>query len=224
MKTNNMDQERVQSNFEFYARSFDGIYGSPERKSVITHFLDKWLRKSMFLRFRKTLKNINHPDIHSVLDVGCGSGRYCAEFLKMGKTVAGVDIASEMLNLAKALCKKEVPEGLIKFINGNYIDVELGEKYDVAVLMGLFDYIENPQPLLIKLKKDINNIILATFPKDNNLLNSIRKVRYYFFKNCPLYFYSKNGLENLFKSCGFDQFSISDSDREYYVKIDLRQL
>ena len=177
----------------------------------------------MFLRFRETLKNINHPDIHSILDVGCGSGRYCAEFLKMGKMVTGVDIASEMLNLAKILCKKEVPEGLIKFINGNYTNVELGEKHDAAVLMGLFDYIENPQPLLKKLKKDINNIILATFPKDNNLLNSIRKVRYQLFKNCPLYFYSKNGLEKLFESCDFNQFNISDSDREYYVRIDLRQ-
>ena len=198
------DQERVQSNFESYARSFDEIYGSPEKKSVIAHSLDKWLRKSMFLRFRETLKNINHPDIHSVLDVGCGSGTVLRRIFKMGKTVTGVDIASEMLNLAKALCKKEVPEGLIKFINGNYIDVELGEKHDAAVLMGLFDYIENPQPLLKKLKKDINNIILATFPKDHNLLNSIRKVRYHFFKNCPLYFYSKNGLEKLFESCEFE--------------------
>ena len=81
-----------------------------------------------------------------------------SKFLKMGKTVTGVDIASEMLNLAKVLCKKEVPVGLIKFINGNYTKVELSEKHDAAVLMGLFDYIENPQPLLKKLKKDINNI------------------------------------------------------------------
>ena len=223
MKAHITDHERVQSNFESYARSFDEIYGSPEKKSIITHSLDKWLRKSMFLRFRETLKNINHPDIHSVLDVGCGSGRYCAEFLKMEKTVTGVDIASEMINLAKVLCNKEVPERLIKFINGNYTAVELGEKHDAAVLMGLFDYIENPQPLLKKLKRDINNIILATFPKDRNLLNFIRKVRYHIFKNCPLYFYSKIGLKKLFESCGFEQFSISDSDREYYVKIDLRQ-
>ena len=87
MKAHITDQERVQSNFESYAHSFDEIYGSPEKKSVLAHLLDKWLRKSMFLRFRETLKNINYSDIHSVLDVGCGSGRYCAEFLKMGKTV-----------------------------------------------------------------------------------------------------------------------------------------
>ena len=80
MKAHITDQDRVQSNFESYARTFDEIYGSSEKKSIITHSLDKWLRKSMFLRFRETLKNINHPGIHSVLDVGCGSGRYCAEF------------------------------------------------------------------------------------------------------------------------------------------------
>jgi 2-polyprenyl-3-methyl-5-hydroxy-6-metoxy-1,4-benzoquinol methylase len=224
MKAPNFDQERVQSNFESYASSFDEIYGSPEKKSILAHLLDKWLRKNMFLRFRETLQNINYPEIHSILDVGCGSGRYCAEYLKMGKTVTGVDMASEMLNLAKVLCKKEVPEGHVNFIKGNYLDVDLCEKHDAAVLMGLFDYIENPQPLLRKLKKDVNNTILASFPKEDDLFNSIRKVRYQFYKNCPLYFYSKSGLEKLFKSCGFDRFSISDSDREYYVKIKLSQL
>jgi len=222
MTTQNLDQDRVQSNFESYARSFDEIYGSPEKKSLLAHSLDKWLRKSMFLRFRETLKNIKDSDAYSILDVGCGSGRYCAEFLKMGKMVTGVDIASEMLSLAQELCKKEVPEGQVKFINGNYLDVDLGEKNDAAVLMGLFDYIENPQPLLKKLQLDINSTILASFPKKNNFLNSIRKVRYHFYKNCPLYFYSRKELESLFKSCEFDDFSISNSDREYYVQINLR--
>ena len=58
MTTQKLHQERVQSNFESYARSFDEIYGSPEKKSVIGHSLDKLLRKSMFLRFRETLKYI----------------------------------------------------------------------------------------------------------------------------------------------------------------------
>jgi len=178
----------------------------------------------MFLRFSETLKNINRSEIHSVLDIGCGSGRYCAEFLKMGKTVTGIDIASEMLKLAKSLCKKEVPEGHINFVHGNYTDIEFDEKHGAAVLMGLFDYIKDPKPILKKLQKDIDCLILASFPKDNNFLNSIRNTRYYFFKNCPLYFYSKNSLENLFKSCGFEHFTISDSDREFYVKINLRKL
>ena len=222
MTTQKLHQERVQSNFESYARSFDEIYGSSEKKSFLAHSLDKWLRKSMFLRFRETLKNIKDTEIDSILDVGCGSGRYCAEFLKMDKTVTGIDIASEMLSLARELCKKEVPEGRVKFINGHYPGVDLGEKYDAAVLMGLFDYIENPQPLLKRLKMDIDSTILASFPKKDNILNSIRKVRYHFFKNCPLYFYSRKGLERLFELCEFDKYSITDSDREYYVKINLR--
>ena len=85
----------------------------------------------MFLRFRETLKNIKDAEIDSILDVGCGSGRYCAEFLKMDKTVTGIDIASEMLSLARELCKKEVPEGRVKFINGHYPGVDLGEKMSV---------------------------------------------------------------------------------------------
>ena len=139
-----------------------------------------------------------------------------------GTNSPGIDIASEMIKLAKELCGKEVPNGSIRFIEGNYPIIELGEKFDAAILMGLFDYVENPESFFKRLKEDINVVILASFPKSNNLFNSIRKARYYFFKKCPLYFYSKNGLIDLFKSCDLDQFTICDSDREYYVKIELR--
>lgn len=216
------NRENVQSNFESYAQSFDQIYASPDKKFFLIRWIDKRFRKSMFLRFRKTIKNVNHSDIQSILDIGCGSGRYCAEFLKMGKSVTGIDVASEMLKLAQELCSREASDGTVKFISGNYLGIKFEEKFDAAVLMGLFDYIEDPENILKKLQKDIRRVILASFPKANNFLNAVRKARYYLFKNCPLYFYSKEKLEKLFICCGFDQFYISESDREYYVKIVLK--
>jgi 2-polyprenyl-3-methyl-5-hydroxy-6-metoxy-1,4-benzoquinol methylase len=55
----------------------------------------------MYIRFEETLKNIDTTEIHLVLDIGCGSGRYAVQFLRMGKSVTGIDMAEEMLKLAE---------------------------------------------------------------------------------------------------------------------------
>ena len=44
------------------------------------------------------------PDLHnkSVLDIGCGYGENCVQFLKLGATkVTGLDISAKMLEIAK---------------------------------------------------------------------------------------------------------------------------
>tara|TARA_B100000686_G_scaffold2583_1_gene2782 strand:+ start:2057 stop:2581 length:525 start_codon:yes stop_codon:yes gene_type:complete len=174
----------------------------------------------MYFRFEETLKNIDNARVQSILDVGCGSGRYCVQYLKMGKKVVGIDIASNMLKIAKETCFEAAPEGKIEFINGNYMSYLFDEKYDAAVLTGLFDYIEDAESMVKKLKTDVKFMVLGSFPRSDNFLNKIRKVRY-FFKNCPLYLYSREKLEKIFYSAGIENFSITETDREFYVKLNL---
>ena len=159
------------------------------------------------------------PDAGTVLDIGCGSGRYCVEYLRMGKNVVGVDMAAQMLQIAERICKSEFPDGRVTFRCANYLDCKFDEKFDAAVLMGLFDYVEDPGRLLRKVKGDVTKFIFASFPRKHNLLNSIRKVRYRYIKNCPLYYHSKEELELLMKTCGFNNYEIADNDREFYLKV-----
>ncbi|MEK9628600.1 MAG: methyltransferase domain-containing protein [Nitrospinota bacterium] len=212
--------EKVKTNFELGAEKFDRIYEPTEEKTLLSGWLDKRFRKTMYFRFDETLNNIDNDKIQSVLDVGCGSGRYCVEYLKMGKKVVGIDMASNMLKIAKETCSETVPEGDIEFIYGNYMDHHFDEKYDAAVLTGLFDYIEDAESLIKKLKTDVNHMVLGSFPKSESFLNKIRKVRY-FFKNCPLYLYSREKLEKMFRSAGIENFTITETDREYYVRLNL---
>ena len=214
------DSEKVKSTFESCAKKFDSIYEPSERKNLLARWIDTQFRQSMYIRFEETLKNIDTVDIQSVLDVGCGSGRYAVQFLRMGKSVTGIDMATEMLKLAEQTCQRDFPNGNARFICGNYFDHPFSEKFDAAVLMGVFDYIEDPAKLLNKLKTETNKMILGSFPKSGNILNSIRKVRY-FFKGCPLYYYSKNNLDKLFHACNFQNYQILENDREYYVRIAL---
>ncbi|MBT3366384.1 MAG: class I SAM-dependent methyltransferase [Nitrospina sp.] len=215
------DKDKVKSTFESGAQKFDRIYDHSENKSVFNRWLDRSFRQDMYLRFERTLENIGTNEIHSILDVGCGSGRYCIEYLKMGKKVVGIDMASNMLKIAQKSCYEAAPDGEIEFISGNYMEHQFEQKFDAAVLMGLFDYIEDAESMLKKLKTDVNKLVIASFPRSDNLPNKIRKFRY-FFKNCPLYFYSREQLERIFLSIGVDNYTIKQTDREYFVKLHLK--
>src|SRR5205814_9741010 len=139
------DATKVHDFFDGYAAQFDSLYGHSGRRGGMGRFLDQKLRKTMFLRFREVLKNTAQPRIHSVLDVGCGPGHYCEEFLKQGKTVVGLDIAEGMLAIA-AERTGESPR--LSYVRANYMEHSFDRPFDAACLMGLFDYIEDPMPVL----------------------------------------------------------------------------
>ena len=209
---------KVGSFFESYAESFDSIYGHRQKRSIVGRITDRFFRKAMYSRFEKTLSNINNDDINSILDVGCGSGRYCIEFLKFEKRVLGIDLADEMIKIASDVCKDQIPNGDIELIQGDYLNYEFDKKFDASVLMGLFDYISNPKVLLGKLKKDTNNIILGSFPKLWNVWTLQRMIRYRI-RKCPIYFYTKKQMEDMLKDLGMNNYEITDNGREYYLKV-----
>ena len=70
-------QAQVRQTFENGAKTFDDIYRPSESKDFLSKWIDKTFRQSMTLRFYKTLELLDRDDLKTVLDVGCGSGRYC---------------------------------------------------------------------------------------------------------------------------------------------------
>ena len=83
------------------------------------------------------------PDLvgKAVLDLGCGYGHNCVDFVKNGATrVVGVDISEKMLDIAHA----ESAHEKIKYANMSMTDIErLGEKFDVIYSSLAFHYIED---------------------------------------------------------------------------------
>ncbi len=63
----------------------------------------------------------------SLLDIGCGTGKHVAEFIKKYSDIYGVDLSSEMLKTAK----KNVPNG--QFIQGRSENFLIDKQFDVAV-------------------------------------------------------------------------------------------
>ncbi len=213
--------QEVQSFFHDYAVDFDAIYGHTKKRGTIGRWIDKYLRRTMFLRFEETLKNTSSAAIGSVFDIGCGPGRYLVEFVKQGKKVIALDLAKGMLDIAASLVPEAVKNGSITFVESDYMAYQPPFKCDAAVLMGFFDYIEHPVPLINKLKGEINKEIYGSFPQSGGFLAWQRTIRYKM-KNCPLYLYSLNDIKKIMSECGLDgKYEIKDFGRDYFVKITL---
>lgn len=79
----------------------------------------------------------------SILEFGCGSGRYSIEFAKLGYQVSGVDLSSEMVSACKTNFE-QLPEDIrskLSVYQGDIRTFELEKKYDfVAALFHVVSY------------------------------------------------------------------------------------
>ncbi|NNU76324.1 class I SAM-dependent methyltransferase [Clostridium estertheticum] len=101
------------------------------------------------------------PDMagKTVLDLGCGFGENCVDFLNRGATrVVGVDISEKMLSIAKIDNAFEN----IEYIHLDMNDIStIEEKFDIVYSSLAFHYVKS----FSKLLRDINYLL-----KDNGLL------------------------------------------------------
>jgi 2-polyprenyl-3-methyl-5-hydroxy-6-metoxy-1,4-benzoquinol methylase len=95
------------------------------------------------------------PDLNGkkILDLGCGYGENCKEFLKLGaRKVVGVDISQKMLDIAEIENKEET----ISYINLSMEEIEqLNETFDVVTSSLAFHYIKEFDTLV----KNIYNLL-----------------------------------------------------------------
>lgn len=209
----------VKQFFHGYAADFDSIYGHSKARGGFDKLMDKMFRQSMLLRFEESLKASANPAVQSILDVGCGSGVYCVEFLKQGKTVLGLDMAEGMLQIARQKTASFQNSGKIDFVLSDYMEFDAKQTWDAACLMGVFDYIKEPVPLIKKLQKDITKELYMSFPKKMGFLTWQRKVRYNL-RHCPLYFYSNRSLIEILDQSGLKgRYTIKDLGRDFFVKV-----
>lgn len=218
--TSKSDSADISTFFHDYAGKFDSIYGDGQPRSIFDRLMDKMFRQAMFGRYKKTLDFLAEIEPCTILDVGCGSGRYARDAIDMGFTVTGIDLAPDMIAMSQELCKDS---DRCKFILGDYMEFEFEERHNLAILMGLFDYVEDAGAMLKKLVKDVDGYILGSFPKAGGFLAAQRKYRYTR-RNCPLYYYTPEKMKDILADSGIRTYEMLDNDREFFLKADLRNL
>jgi 2-polyprenyl-3-methyl-5-hydroxy-6-metoxy-1,4-benzoquinol methylase len=177
---------RTQRYFDRHAERFDSIYheGAPLERA-----LNRWLRKAIYERFAITFEHSEPLTGKTVLDIGCGSGRYAVEFAKRGAArVVGVDYAPGMLSLAREYARHEGVADRCEFREGDFTTATLDEKFDVVIAIGVFDYQDQPAEFMRRMRDRSRGKVIASFPGRSLIRMPLRKLRYWW-SDCPVLFY-----------------------------------
>lgn len=209
--------DAVTSYFNRAVSDFDAIY---EGKGPFGRWVDRRFRRDMYERHRLTFETCGDVDGQTVLDIGCGSGRYSVEFAKRrASRVVGVDLASNMVTAARNHAEEQGVSDRCDFLLGDFMQMGFGQRFDVCAAIGVFDYIAEPRPFLEKMTALSNKWSIMSFPSVSMIRTPIRKIRYWI-KNCPVYFYDREAIVKLIDGLGDCRIiKIPGQGMDYFVSI-----
>jgi SAM-dependent methyltransferase len=132
-------------------------------------------RGPLFDRLRFAVEQAEAIDARHVLDVGCGSGPLFAPLVSRSIRVTAIDPAPNMVALARAEAAR-LPDGMVEVQQRGWEDLLEIETYDMAVALGVFDYVDAPAELLRRMGRAASHAV-GSFPAPG-LRTTLRKVRY----------------------------------------------
>ena len=211
-----MAQATVSEFFDSYAGDFDAIYGT--KNTRLNRLLNRYLRASMRIRFEKVLSSCDPIQGKSVIDIGSGPGHFSISLARKGADhVLGVDFAESMNELATRHAEQAGVADRCRFDFGDFLEYEIPEQFDYAVVMGFMDYIADPSTVIRKVLLATRAKAMFSFPAAGGFLAWQRKLRYR--KRCELYMYTAAQLEELFRQAGDDSVRIEPIARDFFVTV-----
>lgn len=194
---------------------FDSIYS--HKKSKFANWLDQTFRWDMYGRYEYTFKHSTPIEGRRFLDVGCGTGRYALQYAQRGAAhVVGLDVAPKMIEVCNTRAVEQGVQARCTFLVTDLLQYTPTEKFDVAIGIGLFDYISDPLPVLTKMREVVQDRVIGSFPLLYTWRAPVRKARLAM-KGCPVYFYSRARLDTLLKQAGFARYELERVGQLYCV-------
>jgi 2-polyprenyl-3-methyl-5-hydroxy-6-metoxy-1,4-benzoquinol methylase len=208
-------EQSVRSHFHADAQRFDAIY--TDRKGPFSRWVDGYWRGVVRERFELTLRLLEPLAGKTVLDVGCGSGRYCLAYAHRGAArVVGVDFAPAMIELASDHARREGVADLCEFRAETFPGADLGGPFDYSTAMGFFDYTPEPIPLIARMRALTRERLVMSFPKAREWRAPLRRLRFWL-NGCSLFLYSEKRVRTILAEAGIAQYEWLPLDRDYIV-------
>jgi 2-polyprenyl-3-methyl-5-hydroxy-6-metoxy-1,4-benzoquinol methylase len=203
----NMPGDAVQAYFERAAGDFDRLYAQ-QRQTALMRWINRRFRRDIAERFLMTCDLAEQLRPESVLDVGCGSGRYLSALASMGvKRLVGVDVSTAMIELAQQEMEGR-PGAQVDLVQTEFLDWETDEQFDLVVAMGLYDYIANPAVMLARMRSLARQAVIVSFPSRHWFRTPVRRFRY-FLKRCPVRFFDEDEIQPLGREAGFARTDVT---------------
>jgi 2-polyprenyl-3-methyl-5-hydroxy-6-metoxy-1,4-benzoquinol methylase len=199
--------ETVRRRFERDAQSFDAIY-RVERSWFARRF-NRIFRKAIFERYEITFAEAGDVTDKTVLDVGCGSGVYSADFARRGaRRVVGVDFSANMLALAAQEVAAQGVADRCEFRREDFMTSASDESFDISVAMGVFDYLPQPVAFLRKMAAQTNAKVIASFPGHSVVRERLRTLRYRLSGKGRVFFYRQADVTRIAAEAGLHDIRV----------------
>jgi SAM-dependent methyltransferase len=200
-----MSQARFDTYFHDRANRFSSFY----RSEPVARALG---RGPLFDRLRYAVDTVVALGARKVLDVGCGSGPLFEPLAARGVHVTGIDPADAMVALARE--KAKAAPTLITVEQRGWEDIQEHDAYDVAVALGVFDYVDDPADLLARMSRAATHVV-GSFPAPGLRLQ-LRKLRYGA-RGVHVHPYSEANLRALAKAGGLEIAELRPLGRAGYA-------
>ena len=211
-----MSPDRTQTFFHQYAHDFDAIYGN--QNGVVDSVINKFFRKSMRLRYEKSIEGCEPVQGKSVLDIGCGPGHYSITLAQRGASrVLGIDFAEGMLKIATDHARSIGVGDRCKFEVADFYTFPADQQFDYVIVMGFMDYMPDPEKVVGKVLSLTRNKAFFSFPVAGGLLGWQRQMRYK--KRCDLFLYTEPQLKQIFAKFPEATAKIEPISRDYFVTL-----
>lgn len=209
--------DKVRDHFHDDAERFDAIY--EEKKGPVAGFIDNWWRGVVQKRLELNVEKLRPFEGKKILDVGCGSGRFCIAFAQEGATkVVGIDFAKGMIEIADKLAADAGVADRCKFVVGTFPqDIDAGEApFDACTGNGFFDYVEHPVPIIAAMREMTKGRMVMSFPKAVEWRIPLRRLRFWM-KGTPLFLYREQQVRDILAQAGVTDYEVIHLDRDYLV-------
>jgi len=206
---------RVKEHFDADADRFDAIYD--DRRGVFDRFMDGVWRGVVRRRYELVLRRLEPLQGKSVLDVGCGSGRYCLAYAQRGASrVVGVDFAGAMIELARRHALQLGVVDRCEFRVGSFPEAVTDGPFDASTAMGFFDYVADPVPIVARMRELTHSTMIMSFPKAWEWRVPFRRLRF-LLAGCPLFLYSASRVREILRDSGVERYEWIELDRDYLI-------
>ena len=212
-----MDGNRTAAFFDGYAHDFADIYGNSD--AGLSSLVNRVLRRSMRLRYEKTLAGCAPIEGRTVLDVGCGPGHYSITLAQRGASqVVGIDFADGMLKIATEHAEKVGVGDRCKFMVADFYTYDPKQLYDYVIVMGFMDYMPDPEKVVTKVLSLTRHRAFFSFPVAGGVLGWQRQLRYK--KRCDLFLYSEQRIKELCAKFPEAKAKIEPISRDFFVTME----
>jgi ubiquinone/menaquinone biosynthesis C-methylase UbiE len=208
-------ERKVREHFDADAHRFDAIYA--ERKGLMSRLVDDVWRGVVRRRLLLTLDHLEPIQGKTILDVGCGSGRYCIAYAQRGAAhVLGVDISPAMISLAREQAVELGVADRCEFRVGSFLESVPGGSFDASTANGFFDYVAEPVKHISRMREVTTGTLVMSFPKAIEWRVPMRRLRFWI-NGCPLFLYTADKVQLILSEAGITNYEWITLDRDYLV-------